>query len=227
MLRTTRISVAAVLIGVLPVAVSAAGEPNPVQVLFESRHLDQLNQGSEVTYRFERKVSDERLLGVALADDIKIGVGKVNAKGERDVVLKVFTGEHARDPWNLPELTVNPIFHWYLDRAVQNFGSLAGGSPQYLKQKFKDALRDKAEIEAVKFKSNGKDVDAYRVTVRPYADDPNSVKMQGFEGAKFSVVVSNEVPGYFVDLTSSFVSKVAAAPTLEEHISFVSMGENK
>ena len=81
-------------------------------------------------------------------------------------MFKVFTGEHARDPWNLPELTVNPIFHWYLDRAVQNFGSLAGGNPQYLKHKFKDALRDKAEIETIKFKSNGKDVDAYRVTVR-------------------------------------------------------------
>ena len=53
------------------------------------------------------------------------------------------------------------------------------------------------------------------------------LKMQGFEGAKFTVVVSNEVPGYFVDLTSSFESKAAAGPSLEEHISFVSMGENK
>ena len=227
MLRTTHLVVAAVLLGAGTATVSAAAEPSAVAVLFESRHLDQLNQGSEVTYRFERKVSDERLLGTAISDDIKVEVDKVNAKGERDVVLKVFTGEHARDPWSLPELTVNPIFHWYLDRAVQNFGSLAGGNPQYLKQKFKDALRDKAEIETVKFNSNGKDVDAFRVTVRPYADDPNSLKMQGFEGAKFSVVVSNDVPGYFVDLTSSFVSKAAAGPSLEEHISFVSMGENK
>jgi hypothetical protein len=225
--RTMRIVLAAVLLGAIPATVSAAGEPNSVKVLFESRHLDQLNQGSEVTYRFERKVSDERLLGAALADDIKIGVDKVNSKGERDVVFKVFTGEHARDPWNLPELTVNPIFHWYLDRAVQNFGSLAGGDPQYLKFKFKEALRDKAEIEAIKFKSNGKDVDAYRVTVMPYANDPSSTKMQGFEGAKFTVVVSNEVPGYFVDLVSSYESKAAAGPKLEEHISFVSMGENK
>jgi len=225
--RMTRIALAAALLGSAPASLSAAGEPNAVKVLFESRHLDQMNQGSEVTYRFERKVSDERVLGAAQADDIKIGVDKVNSKGERDVVLRVFTGEHARDPWSLPELTVNPIFLWYLDRAVQNFGTLAGGEPQYLKHKFKEALRESAEVEAIKFTSNGKDVDAYRVTVRPYANDPSSIKMQGFEGAKFTVVVSNEVPGYFVDLVSSYESKAAAGPKLEEHISFVSMGENK
>lgn len=227
MLRTTRIVLAGVLLGVGPAALSAAAEPNAVQVLFESRHLDQVNRGSEVTYRFERKVSDERVLGAALTDDIKIGVDKVNSKGERDVVFKVFTGEHARDPWNLPELTVNPIFHWYLDRAIQNFGQLAGGEPQYLKHKFKEALRENAEVETIKFKANGKDVDAYRVTVQPYAHDPSAIKMQGFEGAKFTVVVSNEVPGYFVDMVSSYESKAAAGPKLEEHISFVGMGENK
>jgi hypothetical protein len=223
-----RWAVALVLLGLSStVCLAGAGSLNAVAILFESRHLDQIAKGSEVTYRFERKVSDERLLGKAIADDIKVGVVTVNSKGERDVVLKIFTGEQARDPWSLPELTVNPLFHWYLDRAVQNFNSLAGGDPQYLKHRFKEALREKADVEAIKFNSNGKDVDAYRVTVRPYANDPNSLKMEGFEGAKFSVVVSNEVPGYFVDLTSTYDSKAAAGPKLEEHISFVSVGETK
>jgi hypothetical protein len=218
---------AAGLLTLASLAAPAAAEPNAVQVLFESRHLDQVGKGSEVTYKFERKVSDPKVLGAEMTDNIRIAVNKVNDKGERDVVFKVFSGDFARDPTDLPELTVNPLFHWYLDRAVQNFRSLGGGDAQYLKYRFKEALRDKAEIEAIKFNYNGADVDAYRVSVRPYRDDPSSVKMEGFETSKFVMVVSEKVPGYFLDLVSDFESKKAGAPRLEEHISLVGMGEAK
>jgi hypothetical protein len=209
------------------VARLAAADFKPAEVLFETRHLDKIGLGSEVTYRFERKVSDEKFLGAGFADDIRLGVVKINNKGEREVVFKVFTGPGARDPSNWPDLTINPILVFYLDRAVGNYGQLAGGSLPYLKGKFRDALRDKAQIETIKFSYNGKDVDAFRITVRPYADDMHARKMEGFQDSKFTVVVSDEVPGYFLDLASNFESKAAAAPSLEEHISLVGMGESK
>jgi hypothetical protein len=40
-------------------------------------------------------------------------------------------------------------------------------------------------------------------------------------------VVSNQVPGYFVDLKADFVSTEAAGPELKEHIKVVGMGEAK
>lgn len=205
----------------------AAGEPTPVSVLFETRQLDHIGQGAEVTYKFQRSVSNEKLLGTGFSDEIRLGVTRVNEKGEREVVFKVFTGDQARDPSNWPDLTINPILVWYLDRAVGNFNRLAGGDQMYLKGKFRAALRDKAEIESIKFSYGGKEVDAYRVTVRPYLDDQNAQKMEGFEGSKFTIVVSNDVPGYFVDLVSTFESRFAAGPKLEEHISLVGMGESK
>ncbi len=224
--KKTAIFAALALLAV-PGAGHATAEPNPVQVLFESRQLDQMAAGSEVTYKFERKVSNEKLLGPPWSDRIKVGVVKVNGNGEREVVFQAFTGEQARDPSNWPDLTINPIFIWYLERAVSTFGQLAGGSQQYLKLKFREALKDKAEIEAIKFNYDGKEVNAYRVTTMPYADDPNSTKMEGFENSRFTIVVSDEVPGYFADLTSQFESKHAGAPSLEEHISLVGMGETK
>jgi hypothetical protein len=222
-----RVVLATMVLTASSATLPAAGEPTAVNVLFESRHLDQVTKGSEVTYRFERKVSDEKLLGPGFADDIKLDVTKIGGNGEREVLFKVFTGEHARDPSSWPDLTINPIFIWYLDRAVAAYGQLSGGSHPYLKQKFREALRDKAQIEAINFGYNGKDVAAYRVTVTPYAGDPNSQSMQGFEGSRFTIVVSDDVPGYFVDMVSAFESKSAAAPRLEEHISLVGMGEAK
>jgi hypothetical protein len=217
-----------ILVATLAVGASAAGDQKATDLLFESRHLDLIARGSEVTYRFEKTGSDARLVGENYTDDIRLGVTTVNAKGERDVVFKVFTGDHARDPQNWPELTINPIFVWYLDRAVSTISSLAGSENQmYFKGRFREALRDSAGVEPIKIDYDGKSVDAYKVTVAPYVDDPNKSKMGGFQNSVFTIVVSNQVPGYFVDLQSNYVSKEAAAPKLDEHIKLVGMGEAK
>jgi len=228
MLRYIWASVPLLLLGLLPVGASAAADQTATDILFETRHLDLIDRGAEVTYHFQKTGSNTRLLGEDYSDDIRLGVTTVNAKGERDVVFKVFTGDHARDPQNWPELTINPIFVWYLDRAVSTIASLAGSdNHMYFKARFREALRDKAGVEPVKVDYNGQSVGAYKVTVVPYADDPNRTKMGGFQNSVFTIVVSDKVPGYFVDLEASYVSKEAAAPKLDEHIKLVGMGEQK
>ena len=63
--------------------VTAAAEvPKAADVLFESKHLANLGKGDEVTYRFQRTVSDEKLLGMPFSDDIKVAVVQA-ARGER------------------------------------------------------------------------------------------------------------------------------------------------
>ena len=225
MLKLVRMSVALGLT-LLPVAAAAAGDQKASPILFETRQLDLVDKGAEVTYRFEKTGSNEQLVGKNYADDIRLGVAKIDDKGGRDVVFKVFTGNNARDPQNWPELTINPLFIWYLDRSVATFNALAGGNQMYAKHKIREALGN-ATAEPVKVQYNGSEVDAYKVTVAPFADDPSSSKMQGFHNSAFTIVVSNQVPGYFVDLDASFVSAQAAGPELREHIKVVGMGEAK
>jgi hypothetical protein len=225
MLSFTR-ATAALCLALLPVAAAAAADQKAAPLLFETRHLDLIQKGEEVTYHFVKTGSDERLVGKDYADDIRLGVAKVNGNGQRDVVFKVFTGDNARDPQSWPDLTINPLFIWYLDRAVGTFNSLAGGSQMYLKHKIREALGN-ATAEEVKADYNGKTVDAYKVTIAPFVDDPSAGKMQGFHKSAFTIVVSNQVPGYFVDLQSNFVSAQAAGPELREHIKLVGMQGEK
>ncbi|MGE3231128.1 MAG: hypothetical protein AB7J30_16985 [Hyphomicrobium sp.] len=220
-----RVTAVAVGLALMPLVSAAAGNEG-LELLFKARHLDLVDKGGEVTYHFERKGSDERLVGKNYADDIRLGVEKVDDKGGRDVVLKIFTGEHARDPQSYPELSINPLFIWYLDRAVSTFGTLAGGNHMYLKHKISDAL-GAAQFEATKVDYNGGQVDALKTTIAPFADDPSAFKMQGFQNSSFTIVISNHVPGYFVDLQSNFVSAQAAGPELKEQIKLVGMGEAK
>ncbi|WP_371360317.1 hypothetical protein, partial [Salmonella sp. E404] len=66
-----------------------------------------------------------------------------------------------------------------------------------------------------------KTVDAQRVTIVPYVGDINASKMRGFEKSKFSIVVSDAVPGQFVELQATYESSDAAAPRLEEKTQMV------
>lgn len=226
MLSLVRGALSALLVVTMPLAAAAAADQKAQPILFESRQLDLIDKGAEVTYRFEKTGSDERLVGKNYADDIRLGVAKVDDKGSRDVVFQVFTGDNARDPQNWPELTINPLFIWYLDRTVATFNSLAGGSQMYLKHKIREALANATAVET-KVDYDGKSVDGYKISITPFADDNNMSKMQGFHKSAFTIVVSNQVPGYFVDLQSSFVSTQAAGPELKEHIKVVGMGEAK
>jgi hypothetical protein len=243
MFRPTHALISLISLCFLPTAVLAADETNtpaPVapaaaapdkltaaQTLFETRQLDLVDKGREVTYHFDRTVSDERLLGKAYADNIIVGVKNVGEKGEREVEFKAFSGQYARDPTSWPDLTINPIFIWYLERAVSNFNTLAGGNQMYLKGQFRAALADKAVIEPTKIDLNGKSIDGYKITVRPYADDTHAPQMQGYAGSTFTMVVSKDAPGYFVNLVATYESSTAAAPKLEEKISLVGLAEDK
>jgi hypothetical protein len=217
---------ALICLALLHVAAQASEEKKAVPILFESRQLDLVDKGKEVTYHFEKTGSDERLVGKNFTDELRLGVADVDAKGARLVVFKVFTGDNARDPQNWPDLTINPLFIWYLDRAVSTFSSLAGGSQMYLKHKIREALSN-AKVEDVKVDYDGKQIDALKLHITPFAEDPSSQKMQGFHKSAFTIIVSNQVPGYFVDLQSEFVSTQAAGPELREHLKVVGIGDAK
>jgi hypothetical protein len=191
-------------------------KPSSVDVLFERKHLSNVDAGVDLNYRFERTVSQPELLGQPFSDNIKVEVKKVAPTGTRDVVVKVFSGERARDPQPIDELTGNPILVVFLDRAIASYMAVAGGKVAYLKDKFRTSLRERATVEPAKVKLGDRTVDAYRISVAPYVGDLNAQKMRGYETSRFSFVVSEAVPGQFVELDAVYENTAKDAPRLEE-----------
>jgi hypothetical protein len=202
-----------------------ADTPSAVELLFERKHLAALEGGSEVTYRFERTASDPKMLGEPFSDTIKLTITAVAQTGTREVALHMFTGDRARGVHNLPDLTGNPMLVLFLDRAVASMSQLAGGSRPYLKDRLRAGLREKAQLEPTTITYAGKTADAFRITVTPFAGDANAAKMLGYDGAKFTLVVSEAVPGHLVELTSTFESGIPGAPRLEERITIAGTGD--
>ncbi|MEQ1577856.1 MAG: hypothetical protein ABL894_09395 [Hyphomicrobium sp.] len=213
---------------VSPAAVTAAADTSKsAELIFDPPHLELVQKGSEVTYKFERKVSDEKLAGPAYTDEIRVGVFKVMADGKRDVSLQVFTGDRARVPWSETGMTGNPLLLWYLDNCINQFRAVAGGDRDFLKNTFKVALRDKSTYEEVKAEFGGKQVDAVRVSVVPFADSKDAKKMRGFEKSKFTILLSPAVPGYFLEMASEYQSSERGTPMVNEKINLVGMGAAK
>lgn len=195
----------------------AAGDlPKALDVLFQRPHLSNMEQGSETVYHFERIPSDPKVLGAGFKDDITLKIDEVQPSGKRNIELQIYSGERARNLQKITDMTGNPMLIVYLDSAVAGFRAVAGGDSAYLKNQFKVGLNKGANIEAVKIDYKGKTVDGYRVSVTPYVDDPNAVKMQGYNGSKFSLTLSDAIPGEFAQMISVYESSLKGSPKLEE-----------
>lgn len=199
----------------------AADQPKVSDLLFERSHLDLAVEGSTISYKFVR--TNPAIAADTFTDDIKLKVEKVAGDGKRNVGLQIFTGERARDPQLVTDVTGNPVLVLYLDRAVRGYNQVAGGSTAYLKNRFRVGLGETATVEPVKVDYAGKQVDGFKVTVAPYVKDPNKLKMQGYEGSKFAMIVSPSVPGYLYELKSVYESTVKGSPKIEETIKHVSI----
>jgi hypothetical protein len=196
----------------------AQAQDAPADILFARPHLSGVPAGAELTYRLERAPSDTKRLGAPFGDDIKLLVKSVPASGARDIELQIFTGDRAREPISMTELTGNPVLVIFLDRAVSNMAQITGGSAPYFKGRLRLGLRDKAMAEATKVEFEGRMLDAKRIVVRPFADDAMAARMLGYEGSQFEFLVAEAAPGMLLDMTSRFVSTLPDAPKLEERI---------
>jgi hypothetical protein len=102
------------------------------------------------------------------------------------------------------------VFAVFFAQAVNTFNQLAGGQINYLQKSFSDGWL-KAKVEPIKVDYDGKQVDAYRISMTPYVGDKYESKMQGWEGAKYAVIVSEQVPGEIVDLFATYHNRYPPA----------------
>ncbi|MBL8565543.1 MAG: hypothetical protein JNM89_07505 [Hyphomicrobiaceae bacterium] len=218
---------AAALLLTTPETGHAAPAPAATAMLFDASHLANLKKGDELTYHFERKGSEQKVLGENFTDDIHVGIIEEEAGGTRAVSVRVFTTDRARPEQRISGMTGNPLLVVFLDRAVNNFAMLAGGSRPYLKNRFKQQLDGGTTVEPVAIDYKGRKVEGYRVKLTPYAGDPNALKMQGYDGSSFEIVVSDQIPGHFAETRSVYASPQELSPRLEERIVLDGVGAIK
>ena len=67
----------------------------------------------------------------------------------------------------------DPVVTFFLESTARDMAALTGGSPDYIRNRIKDAVFRGGEVTGAE--------GAREVVLRPFADDPNKARMQGFE----------------------------------------------
>lgn len=181
------------------VAVSLAGlahADRSTDLVFSEDVLTGLKTGASISYDHVR--SGEEVRGIKALDDGRILLRIVPAEiGDREVLLEIREGDKLRSRVNFPSGGGNPMVMVFLESALRAVAGATGGSPFYLRNRMKDSLRRGGTIEPVKITVDGKEIDALKITFKPFVNDKNADRMGEFSKMELIFVTSEEVPGGF------------------------------
>ena len=197
-------TVFAVILGVaafaLPLGAETIGAEESYDLLFKNGTLDAVDRDSGLEYR--REVTSELVPEAEDRDTGDIQLAFLETEPAA-VALSLHQDGKERGLGTFPASVGNPIIMYFYETTVRDMAEAAGGSPFYIRNRVKDALTQPAEIEKGSETFEGREIETTRITLRPFENDPNRGRMQGFGDLTLSVTMSDEVPGWYLGLEAS------------------------
>lgn len=180
--------------------VSAAGTTG-TDTLFDTGQIADVETGSTLIYSHLRSAVEE--IEVTSIEDGKVAVA-IRPDGEkRRTVVTLTNGKYRRSLEHLPGDRGNPVFIVFMESALSAVAKASGGSPFYLRNRFKDALATGGEVSEITITHNGTEVPAQRIEYHPFVNDPNRNRLgKALADMVLAFTLSDEVPGKFVELTA-------------------------
>jgi hypothetical protein len=198
-----------------------AGEaPAAADLLFDTPYLSRLAPGTKLAYDFSRQDSNPALFGPAFEDKIELTLAPDADDNTRTAVVSYFTGERHRAAGPFREMTGNPIVMLFLEQDVLTMSHVLHGNPRYLRNRLRTELSEGARIEPQRFRFAGRDVEGWKISLRPFAADPNRDKLLEFAEKRYEFLVGDAVPGGIYEIRTVTPRADGTGPALlEERLS--------
>ena len=214
------------LAGLALLAVSGpvrAGEPPAAaDLLFDTPYLSRLAPGITLAYDFSHRDSNPALLGPAFDDRIELKLAPEADASTRTAVVSYFTGERHRAAGPFPGMTGNPIVMLFLEQDVLAMSHVLRGNPRYLRNRLRTELNEAAQVEPQRFRFEGRDIEGWKISLEPYATDPNRVRFREFAEKRYEFLVGDAVPGGIYEIRTVTPQADETRPALlEERLTLV------
>jgi hypothetical protein len=202
---TRVLSVITILFGVMLVNSTFASEPETVSsLLFDKPYLTSVKPDTTLVYDFRRISSDEKKYGQDLSDTIRLDVLKDEKdSSKRTAHLHIYSGPRARNIGPIPQTSGNPAIMILLEQDTYDFKRHLGGIPAYFRNKIRKAMREDAKIEQIRIQHDGREISAHKITLVPFKSDPNMQRVPEYQNTIYEFIVSDEVPGGIVSISST------------------------
>lgn len=168
----------------------------PYDLLFRQGTLDDIAPGTEIIY-------DQSGAGVAEAAEVLADLDlRLSVHDAQESYLELFDTDRFRRLGTFPTAVGNPLLMYFFETTIRDVAQLSGGSPFYMRNRFKEALLAEATPDTVTRDFDGTEVSTKEITLHPFQGDINSAKMGGFEDLALTISVSDAVPGWYQSLAA-------------------------
>lgn len=198
-MRMILIGLALVGLSFNPVNAASVDAEQAYDLLFQDGVLDTIARDKELVY--QRVVTNHLKPEAAERDTGDIALSFTD-DGSEMARLEFRQGKKHRAMGVFPASVGNPMIMVFYESAIRDMAESAGGSPFYIRNRVKDALVQPAEMVEGEAVFDGKTVPVRTIQMRPFEQDPNRDRMQGFGDLVLSVTVSEEVPGWYLRLVA-------------------------
>jgi len=195
-------------------APGVAGAGAAGDAIFTSRVLDGVETGQVLRYDMIR-TGPEAPGFRAIPDGAVTVEMRADETDGRDAIVTMHQLGGKRTLHPFPDNAGNPILMVFMESTLRSMAQITGGSPFYLRNRMREALRFKGALEPVEATLDGAPITASRAVFHPFAEDPNRPKMGAFADLEISFVVSEAVPGLFLSFaartpegTGAFVEEI-------------------
>lgn len=220
------VSVAAADPGATTAPSAAEKFSNAETLLWLTDQLKTVQQPSVFKYQFEKTGTFEE----GFTDTVEFKVEKLNGDGMKAGSVNFFTGERHFSVPASDSTNINPVLGVFLQGDVYEMNRLtdSNGSARerwrYFQRRIKFALAEEAEVKPITIEFDGKQWAAQEVTFQPYTKDPKRELFEKFADKSYSVIISEQLPGYLYRIQTRVPGEAPNGPPLiQETLQLVSV----
>jgi hypothetical protein len=187
------------------------------ELVFQAHLLADLSEPQTLHYRYQKRGS---MMPEAYRSQVSMEVREVREDGRKLVHFDMFEGQARRQFGPMQARVQNPLLIVFLQRDVVQMGNQTGGSPEYFRNRIREAFLEPAVVERLEVRVDGAVLPAVRVTITPFANDPQIARFAEFRHKRYEFTVAAALPGGLYEIAARTPKGDTKEMLLEERITY-------
>jgi hypothetical protein len=197
-----------------------ADEPSAAeQLLFNAPHLQGLQVPGHLLYRYDETDAGQ----TTREDDVRMDLQPDSTGACCKVQGQFLSGAAAMALPDVEGARSNPVLLYFLEYEVRRLARTTGGNAAHFRRRLREAFVH-AQVQPAPTLWQGRTVLAKAVQIAPFEDDPFRNRFEDQAQTRYQFLLSDEVPGGFLQLSSTLPAKGAGEPP--RHVERVRLRED-
>ncbi len=185
----------------------AASAESAYDLLFRTGTLAGLDAGDRLEYAAVAPAvagkAGDATFGLALREGGRVTLERAEGESPPQVLAE------------FDATTGNPMAMFFLETTTRRVAEATGGSPFYIRNRIKDAVFGEGDASPVAVTWNGHEIAATEVRLAPFEGDPHRSELGPFADLEITVVMSEEVPGWYLAMRAETPDDPALGARIE------------